>query len=209
MTDDFHQQNNFNKRMNQWSTLPTDTWELHALIADHHTPDYDGGGHTNRGTAPGSRTPWNHTAANMFFDIHAEIRRLESLLTLTLNFRAVYRAGSDAATRAIFENLPVLLHALHTKDPDSTVLDEALRSLNSLAKRAHNTLHPETRRTRAPWISCHLCGGDTWIYAEGHDINPKIDREHFTPGDAYCNRCAVFYPQDIWQHVARENARST
>lgn len=205
--DDFEQQNQFNRRMNQWAQLSDYMLRVHELINDQAAPVDDGGGHKNRGTKPGSRAPWNQAAANLYFDIHAEIRRIESFLTITLNHRAIYRGGSDSETAKIFERLPILLRALFERDHESVVLDECLTSLISLTRRSHAALHPEERRTQAPWISCHVCDGKLWLYVEGHEVNPKLDSEHFQPGDAYCNRCAVFYPQDIWQRVALENSR--
>lgn len=201
-------ENRFNRRMHDWEQLPHHTLELQALI---HTPGAhidDGAGHKNRGTRPTTRPPWNQPAAHLYFDIHAEIRRLESWLTITLHHQAVYRGGSDQATRRIFDRLPTLLRELHDRDPDSTVLTETLTSLSSLTKRAHVALNPETRRRRAPYVTCHECDGDLWIYRADHRVHPTLATdEHFQPGDAYCNRCPTWYPQDIWQKVARTNAQ--
>lgn len=195
-------ENRFNRKMHQWDALPSMLEELRARL--------DGGassaGEAVGGSGYGARAPWNAGAAHLFFDVHAEIRRVESLLSLDLFQRAVFRGGSDAATAEIFERLPVLLRAEFDRDRESTVLDEAFGALISLARRVRLALHPEERRTRAPWVRCHLCDGELWIYAPGQEVPSRIDSEFFEPGAAYCSPCATFYPLDIWQRVAKEIA---
>ena len=208
--DTFNRENWFNHAMHQWHPdLIDHTWNLHATLDQPTQLRDDGGGHKNRGTRPGTRAPWNQPAAHMFFDIHAEIRRLEPLLTLTLHHRAVYRGGSDHATQQILDRLPTLLRALRDHDLHHPALDETLTTLISLTRRSHALLHPEQRRTRAPFVTCHECGGDLWIHRDGDTLTPRLQgNDHFQPGDAYCNPCGVFYPQDIWHRVARDNAQS-
>ncbi len=204
---EFEQQNRFNRNMNRWTDLPGYAAELQGLISESSAPLGDGGGTKNRGGGASFRAPWNSGAAGLFFEIHAEVRRVESALTLTLEHRAVYRGGSDVETARVFDRLPILLRALHDRDPESEVLAEVFHALGSLTKRARAALHPEERRARALFVSCHVCGGDLWIYRAGQDVARKLlESEHFQPGDAYCNRCATFYPLDIWERVARDNA---
>lgn len=199
----WHQENQFNRRMHQWDSLPVMLEELREMIGGLSSSSGGDGVHSG---ATGSRAPWNAPAAHAYFDVHAEIRRVESLLSVVLFQRAVYRGGSDAATAEVFARLPVLLREAFDRDPESEVLDEALSALIGLARRIRVLLNPDERRTRAPWVRCHLCDGTLWIYAAGQDVNPRINSEHFEPGAAYCNACAVFYPGDVWQRVAAEIA---
>lgn len=203
LREDVRIRSRFNRGMHRWEELPALTWELDAMIGDQGSSDAGDSGVL--GGSTGSRAPWNSRAAMMFFEIHAEIRRVESMLTLALDHRAVYRGGSNDETRRVLDRLPVLLEAMFSRDPESAVLAEALHLLAIATSRARVMLRPETRQTRAPWVTCHVCEGRLWIYAPGHDVNPRIDSEHFLPGAAYCNRCAVFYPEDIWVRVAKEN----
>ena len=74
------------------ATLPA-AWRL----TPH--PDTDG----TRGTRqPGSRPPWNASAANAAMDAHEGLRRLETAMRLAASLPARPRGGSDANTlRAI------------------------------------------------------------------------------------------------------------
>lgn len=64
------------------------------------------GSHGKHATAP---TPWNDTAAMLYYEIHGDARRYESLLTIRLFGTAKYRPGTDEHTTECINRLPVLI----------------------------------------------------------------------------------------------------
>jgi hypothetical protein len=96
-----------------------------------HRPDQDG---TTTGGQPGTRPPWNPSAAAAAMDAHELVRRLEASLRLAVTGRTgPRRGGSDANTMAAItaiENLghgvtaDVMTVAAHVLDGSSTAIQQ-------------------------------------------------------------------------------------
>jgi hypothetical protein len=83
-------------------------------------------GGSKRVAAP---APWNDAAAMVFYEIHGDARRFESLLTLRLFGRAKFRPGSGPHTVDCIRRLPVLIdhgRAQHLDDMDLADVTSAL-----------------------------------------------------------------------------------
>lgn len=129
---------------------------LPALAAE--IPERGSVADASPGGSPGKRTaapiPWNEQAAMLFLEIHGDARRYESLLTLRLRGRAVYRGGSDELTIECLGRLPVLV--AHGRDVGLDPLDlvDVERALLSWPRQARLLLgvaHPgDEPPTRVP-----------------------------------------------------------
>jgi hypothetical protein len=136
-------------------TLEDRAAELAALLpaaaALMAVPDDDGAGVSGR---PGSRPPWNPSAANAALDAHEGIRRLEASLRLAVTgSTGPRRGGSDAATLAALDAVGALGEAVTT-----TAAAAAARILCrwSLAIQQLPAIDEAERPRRVSW-ECPYC----------------------------------------------------
>lgn len=139
-----------------------------------------------RGKRVAAPIPWNDAAAMLFYEIHGDARRYESLLTLRLFGTARYRPGSDAHTTACLNRLPVLLaHGIEQRlDPlDLVDPSAALASWPRRVRHALDETRPgEQRWTTAPGgLRCPHC-------ARPLAIPPGWDSTEIMP-DLHCRTC--------------------
>jgi hypothetical protein len=120
-----------------------------ALITE---PDTDG---TTGGGKPGSKPPWNPSAAAAAMDAHEGVRRLEAAMRLEVTgHTGPRRGGSDRNTIAAITAIEALSNAVS----DATVA-RAARDLATLTRRIHELPAVDEaepwRRIPAP---CPYCG---------------------------------------------------
>ena len=143
---------------------------LKALIPDQRTIlESNIGSHTKHRYAP---IPWNTPAAMLYYEIHADARRYESLLTIRLFQTAKYRGGSDTQVAEAINRLPVLIAHGHAKGLTRLDLDDPTTALLGWPRRIRRILddtkpgeEPTMRvpgDTRCPYCADPLILGEGW-----------------------------------------------
>lgn len=133
------------------------------------------GSHGKKAAAP---IPWNTPAAMLYYEIHADARRYESLLTLRLFQTAKYRPGTDRDVTAAINRLPVLiahghqagLTDLDLKDPTTALLNWP-RRIRAILDEPLPDEEPTMRvpgDARCPYCSGHLTLGAGWKTLQGN-----------------------------------------
>jgi hypothetical protein len=102
--------------------------------------------------------PWNAAAALMFYEIHGDARRFESLLTIRLSRTAKFRGGSGRHTVECLQGLPLLVeHGRASGLPDLDLVD-VTQALLTWPKRVRVLLGQErdgdARPTPVPGGAC-------------------------------------------------------
>lgn len=75
--------------------------------------------------------PWNDPAADLKYSIHADARRYETALNITLFGRAKYRGPSDENTLQAISRLPVLIDHARAKKVDNHDITDTTKLLCS------------------------------------------------------------------------------
>ncbi|SNS43459.1 hypothetical protein SAMN06309944_0241 [Micrococcales bacterium KH10] len=158
---------------------------LKALIAETSSPNTSD---THRfKKQPSSPAPWNDAAAGLYYTIHGDARRFETLLSVRLFGRARFRPGADNQTVEAIGRLPVLIAHGYERglDPDLDLADPT------------NALLSWPRQIRA-MLDAALPGEEPWTTAPGDLRCPHCDnRLHLEPGwtahpdtaDVICRHC--------------------
>ncbi len=158
---------------------------LKALIAETSSPNTND---THRfKKQPSSPAPWNDHAANLYYAIHGDARRYETLLNIRLFGRAKFRPGSDRHTTQAINRLPVLIAHGHEKglDPELDLADPT------------NALLSWPKQIRAI-LDAALPGEEPWTTAPGDLRCPYCDHQlYLEPGwstnpdtaDVVCRHC--------------------
>lgn len=116
-------------------------------------PDQDG---TATGGKPGSRPPWNPSAANAAMDAHAGLRRLEASMRLAVTgHTGTMRGGSDGNTSAAIAAIEALGNALSVEAMTvaAHVLDRWSVAIQQLA-----AVDKVERWQRVQGAACPYCG---------------------------------------------------
>ncbi|MGV3564170.1 MAG: hypothetical protein ACO1ON_12910 [Nocardioides sp.] len=141
----------------------------------------------SRRKAPAAPLPWNDAAAMLYFEIHGDARRFESLLTLRLFGTAKYRPGTDTHTHECINRLPVLIdhgHAnaldphLDLADPTNALLTwpKQIRLMLDEARPGEEPITRVPGDTRCPYCAAPLYLGAGWKALEENAL-------------AICRRC--------------------
>lgn len=142
------------------------------------------------GTRPATvhRIPWNGQAAGVFYDIHAQVRRYESALTVLLFQKAKYRGGDDENTFDAIGRLPVLIaHAIDKGHEQHGDVTDAARLLGTTWPRECRRVLDQLREDEQPWttapgdLRCPYCDGALEL-APGWSQAPDS-------ADVWCRRC--------------------
>jgi hypothetical protein len=146
---------------------------LAALIPDKPTvTESQIGSHGKALSAP---LPWNDRAAMLYYEIHGDVRRYESLLTLRLFGKARFRPGTDAHTDECIGRLPVLIAHGIEKNLDELDLVDVVSALKGWPKQIRSVLD-EAKPGEEPWanapggLTCPDCAKPLKVIPGGTDI---------------------------------------
>lgn len=147
-------------------TVPTDSLR-----------ENDGG---KPGKLAGSPAPWMERVANLILDVHAGVRRLESVLHYEVFASVRVRGSSDENTVGALRAIPGLCESATSETVSTTAV-----TVNTWARRARLILD-ESRQGEELWsrvpggLSCPSCGAGLFL---------KPGWQYVTHPDAHCRSC--------------------
>jgi hypothetical protein len=178
---------------------------LQDLIPEAGTPlESSIGSHRKHTAAP---IPWNDTAAMLYYEIHGDARRYESLLTLRLYGNARFRPGTDEHTTECINRLPVhIAHGL-SKDHVPDDLHTVAYALTSWPRQIRALLD-EARPDEQQWAKAP--GGLCCPHCSRRLMVPPGWDKAATMPDLLCRHCrdehgaSLRYAPDTWIGVLQE-----
>lgn len=147
---------------------------LAALIPDKPTVLESQIGSHGKALAP--PMPWNDTAAMLYYEIHGDARRYESLLTIRLFGKAKFRPGTDAHTTECVNRLPVLIAHGVDKNLDHLDLVDVTGALKGWPKQIRAILD-EAQPGEEPWanapggLTCPHCTKPLKVIPGGTELS--------------------------------------
>jgi hypothetical protein len=179
---------------------------LQVVIPEAGTPLESSIGSQKKHTA--APIPWNDTAAMLYYEIHGDSRRYESLLTLRLYGNAKYRPGTDEHTTECINRLPI--HVAYGLDKGHAIddLNTVARALTSWPRQIRALLD-EARPDEQQWAKAP--GGLCCPHCSRRLVVPPGWDKAATMPDLMCRHCrddhgaSLRWAPDTWIGTLQDN----